>query len=71
MKRAQLVLTGGPSLYELKRGLHRNVHCFPSAVDAEHFQPARNANEWSVARHNFASYHAADGLPAACDRSTE
>lgn len=39
MKRAQLVLTGGPSLYELKRGLHRNVHCFPSAVDAEHFRP--------------------------------
>ncbi len=39
MKRAQLVLTGGPSLYESKRGLHSNVRCFPSAVDAEHFTP--------------------------------
>jgi hypothetical protein len=39
LKRAQLVLTGGPSLYEAKRGLHRDVHCFPSAVAAEHFAP--------------------------------
>lgn len=37
MKRAQLVLTGGPSLYEVKRALHGNVRCFPSAVDAEHY----------------------------------
>ena len=39
MKRAQLVLTGGPSLYEVKCELHANVRCFPSAVDAEHFSP--------------------------------
>ena len=39
MKRAQVVLTGGPSLYESKRALHDNVHCFPSAVDANHFSP--------------------------------
>lgn len=39
MKRAELVLTGGPSLYEAKRTLHSNVHCFPSAVDADHFSP--------------------------------
>jgi glycosyltransferase involved in cell wall biosynthesis len=38
---ADLVLTGGPSLYDAKRALHANVHCFPSAVDAEHFSPAR------------------------------
>lgn len=47
LKRAQLVLTGGPSLYEAKRGLHRTVRCFPSAVDAEHFSPRKptpNAN---------------------------
>ena len=37
LKRAQLVLTGGPSLFEAKRGLHKTVRCFPSAVDAEHF----------------------------------
>jgi protoporphyrinogen oxidase/glycosyltransferase involved in cell wall biosynthesis len=39
LKRADLVLTGGPSLFEAKRGLHRNVHCLPSAVDAEHYAP--------------------------------
>ena len=39
LKRAQLVLTGGPSLYEVKRRLHNNVRCFPSAVDVEHFSP--------------------------------
>ena len=39
IKRAQLVLTGGPSLYERKRDLHDNVFCFPSAVDAQHFSP--------------------------------
>lgn len=43
MKRAQLVLTGGPSLYEAKRALHDNVHCFPSAVDADHFSPPARA----------------------------
>ncbi|MDQ6684904.1 MAG: glycosyltransferase [Pseudomonadota bacterium] len=37
LKRAQLVLTGGPSLYDAKRMLHRNVRCLPSAVDAAHY----------------------------------
>ena len=36
---AQLVLTGGPSLYEAKRLQHPNVLCLPSAVDARHFSP--------------------------------
>jgi glycosyltransferase involved in cell wall biosynthesis len=36
---ADLVLTGGPSLYEAKRRLHPNVHCLPSAVDAALFAP--------------------------------
>ncbi len=44
LKRAQLVLTGGPSLYEAKRQLHKNVHCFPSAVDAEHFSPRESSS---------------------------
>ncbi len=34
---ADLVLTGGPSLYEAKRERHPNVHLFPSSVDAQHF----------------------------------
>ena len=36
---ADLVLTGGPSVYEAKRRLHPNVHCLPSAVDAALFAP--------------------------------
>ncbi len=34
---ADLVFTGGPSLYESKRTQHGNVHCFPSSVDSAHF----------------------------------
>ena len=41
LARADLVLTGGHSLYEAKRGLHPNVHEFPSSVDVEHFAAAR------------------------------
>lgn len=40
LQRADVVLTGGPSLYEAKKSRHANVHCFPSAVDAAHFAPA-------------------------------
>jgi UDP-galactopyranose mutase len=41
MERADVVFTGGRSLYEVKRKLHPNVHAFPSSVDAEHFRAAR------------------------------
>ena len=40
---ADLVFTGGQSLYEAKRDRHRAVHCFPSSVDSEHFAQARKA----------------------------
>jgi len=40
LRRADLVLTGGPSLYEAKHALHPNVLCLPSAVDALHFDRA-------------------------------
>lgn len=38
---ADLVLTGGPALFEAKRHAHHNIHCLPSAVDAGHFAPDR------------------------------
>jgi glycosyltransferase involved in cell wall biosynthesis len=41
LKTAQLVFTGGPSLYEAKRMLHPKVLCLPSAVDAAHYAPER------------------------------
>lgn len=41
LARADIVFTGGPSLFEAKRLRHRNVWCFPSSVDAAHFGKAR------------------------------
>lgn len=41
MQMADVVFTGGHSLYEAKLGLHHNVHAFPSSVDVAHFAPAR------------------------------
>ena len=38
---ADVVFTGGYSLFEAKRALHRNVHACPSSVDADHFRRAR------------------------------
>jgi UDP-galactopyranose mutase len=39
---ADLVFTGGASLYELKRQRHPCVHKFPSSVDVRHFNSARD-----------------------------
>ena len=44
LKVADLVFTGGPSLYRAKRERHPNVHCFPSSVDVVHFEQARDRN---------------------------
>lgn len=38
---ADVVFTGGFSLWEAKRGRHGNIHPFPSSVDREHFALAR------------------------------
>ncbi len=38
---ADLVFTGGYSLYQAKRELHSAVHLFPSSVDTAHFSQAR------------------------------
>lgn len=40
-RRADIVFTGGESLYEAKRTRHAAVHLFPSSIDAEHFNRAR------------------------------
>jgi UDP-galactopyranose mutase len=39
--RADVVFTGGHSLYEAKRHLHDNIHPFPSSVDVSHFRLTR------------------------------
>jgi UDP-galactopyranose mutase len=40
LERADVVFTGGASLYEAKRLLHPNVHVAPSSVDVAHFARA-------------------------------
>jgi UDP-galactopyranose mutase len=45
LARADLVFTGGQSLYEAKRGQHPRVFAFPSSVDAAHFARARREIE--------------------------
>ncbi len=42
-QRADLVFTGGQSLYEAKRHQHSNVYAFPSSIDVAHFVQARQA----------------------------
>lgn len=44
-KAADLVFTGGQSLYEAKRERHAHVHCFPSSVDALHFSRAHQTHD--------------------------
>ncbi|MBV9085008.1 MAG: glycosyltransferase family 1 protein [Acidobacteriaceae bacterium] len=39
---ADLVFTGGASLFEAKRKQHKSVHLFPSSVDIAHFAKARS-----------------------------
>ena len=60
MRSADLVLTGGPSLYERRKNMHHNVHCLPSAVDEQHFSPA-NLHSFSKDAENAEALH--DGLP--------
>lgn len=42
LKVADVVFTGGPSLYRAKRDRHPSVHRFPSSVDAAHFRAAHD-----------------------------
>jgi glycosyltransferase involved in cell wall biosynthesis len=42
LKKADLVFTGGHSLYEAKKNRHPNIHTMQSAIDKEHFYPARS-----------------------------
>jgi UDP-galactopyranose mutase len=45
LRHADLVFTGGQSLYEAKRDRHPSVHAFPSSVDVPHFATARRGLE--------------------------
>jgi UDP-galactopyranose mutase len=42
---ADVVFTGGHTLFEAKRASHPNVHAFPSSVDVAHFARARHLRD--------------------------
>jgi UDP-galactopyranose mutase len=44
-RRANVVFTGGVSLFEAKRRHHQAVYPFPSSVDSEHFLQARTMSD--------------------------
>ncbi|MBV6844570.1 glycosyltransferase family 1 protein [Xanthomonas campestris pv. paulliniae] len=45
LQRADVVFTGGYSIWEAKRALHANAHAFPSSVDVAHFAAARTPQQ--------------------------
>lgn len=50
---ADVVFTGGKSLYEVKKDLNKNVWAFPSSIDVDHFKRARNITEDPVDQSNI------------------
>ncbi len=44
-KKADIVFTGGQSLYEAKKDRHNAIYPFPSSIDKSHFQKARNVTQ--------------------------
>lgn len=42
MAKADVVFTGGYSIYEAKKDHHHNIYPFPSSIDKDHFAAARN-----------------------------
>ncbi len=58
MALADVVVAGGPSLYQSHRGRHANVHCIANAVDAAHFAPPATRDK-SIAAVSARAIHAA------------
>ena len=50
LRQADLVFTGGQSLYRAKRDRNPQVHCFPSSVDVSHFAQALDRRQSHVAQ---------------------
>jgi len=44
-KKADVVFTGGNSLYEAKKNRHHNIHSMPSSIDKLHFGKARTIQQ--------------------------
>lgn len=60
---ADVVVAGGPSLYQSLRGRHANVHCIANAVDGAHFAPPAAAANQSIEAISARAIHAAIPTP--------
>ena len=65
LRTADVVFTGGYSLYEAKRASHPNIHPFPSSVDRKHFARAREeaidpADQLGIPHPRFGFYGVVD-----------
>lgn len=65
LSRADVVFTGGMSLYEAKKNRHVNIHAFPSSIDFAHFAKARNgitepADQLAISGPRFGFYGVVD-----------
>jgi UDP-galactopyranose mutase len=45
LEKADIVFTGGQSLYDYKKDRHHNIYPFPSSIDKKHFEQARAVKE--------------------------
>lgn len=62
---ADVVFTGGESLYQAKKNDHKNIHAFPSSIDKEHFAKARSngsdpVDQKDIAHPRFGFYGVVD-----------
>jgi UDP-galactopyranose mutase len=55
LKKADVVFTGGHSLYQAKKNAHQNIYPFPSSIDKQHFSRARSINKEPVDQKNIPS----------------
>ncbi len=65
LQRADIVFTGGPSLYASKSKRHPGAHLFPSSVDVHHFSASRHImhepfNHAAIARPRIGFYGVID-----------
>ncbi|RYG53889.1 MAG: glycosyltransferase family 1 protein [Chitinophagaceae bacterium] len=65
LRQADVVFTGGYSLYHAKKHQHDNVHAFPSSIDKKHFKKARKnivdpADQASIGGPRFGFYGVLD-----------
>jgi glycosyltransferase involved in cell wall biosynthesis len=45
LRKADVVFTGGQSIYEAKKDAHHNIYAFPSSIDKHHFGKARKIKQ--------------------------